>query len=124
MAVDKRPVFLNLFKIRFPVTALVSIAHRVSGIVMVLALPGWLWVLQSILGPEAGYQSMLSTLHQYAVLVWVSLMALVMHLLAGLRHLVMDMGWGESLCAARASAWLIGGLAASCAVMFGVMLWV
>jgi succinate dehydrogenase cytochrome b556 subunit len=34
-----RPVFLDLWRIKLPVTGVVSILHRISGILMVLAIP-------------------------------------------------------------------------------------
>ncbi len=40
---DKQPrrllVFLNLAQIRFPIGAIASIAHRVSGVLLFIALP-------------------------------------------------------------------------------------
>ncbi len=123
MSANKRPVFLNLFRIHFPVTALISIAHRVSGIVLVFALPGWLWVLQETLGSASDYQAMLQTLHVYRIGVWLSLVACSFHMLSGLRHLMMDCGWGESLSSARISAVMVGVFSAALAGVFGVMLW-
>lgn len=123
MSDKKRPIFLNLFRIRFPVTALVSIAHRISGIVLVFALPGWLWVLQETLGSKSDYQAMLQTLHVYRIGVWLSLVAFSFHLLSGLRHLMMDCGFGESLSSARISAIMVGVFSAVLAGFFGAILW-
>ena len=52
-----RPVFFSLHHIRFPVTAVVSITHRVSGILVALAVPGLVYLFQlSVQGPQ-GFQS-------------------------------------------------------------------
>jgi hypothetical protein len=53
--IDKpRPVYLNLFAIRQPIPAIVSILHRVSGALLFLVgIPLGLWALQtSLLSPE------------------------------------------------------------------------
>lgn len=101
-----RPVFLDLRAIRMPPGAVASILHRISGLLLFLAIPGLLWVLErSLAGPE-GY----ATVHE-AFGSWPVRLALVLllwglthHLLAGLRFLLMDLGAGHALAAARASA--------------------
>ena len=103
-----RPVFLNLLQIRFPVGAVASIGHRVSGVLLVLLLPLAVWSLDQSLKAdgfplEAGGFVRLPA----ALLAW----ACAHHLFAGVRHLLTDVGVGSSLGAARASAYaaLIGG---------------
>ena len=49
------PVFLNLFRIRFPVGAVTSIAHRVSGVCLFLSLPFWIYLLDLSLQGAAGF---------------------------------------------------------------------
>jgi succinate dehydrogenase / fumarate reductase cytochrome b subunit len=41
-----RPRFLNLWQIRLPITGVVSILHRLSGIFLVLLFPFLLYLLQ------------------------------------------------------------------------------
>ena len=49
---QQRPVFLNLLRIRQPVTAVLSILHRITGVLMVLLLPGLIYLLDlSLRGP-------------------------------------------------------------------------
>ena len=51
---DKRPVNLDLSTIKFPVTAIASITHRVTGVAIFLALPILLWMLdRSLASPES-----------------------------------------------------------------------
>jgi succinate dehydrogenase / fumarate reductase cytochrome b subunit len=97
-----RPVFLNLAHIRFPVGAVASIGHRISGVLLVLALPLAVWALDRSLKAdrfpvEAGAFLRLPA----ALLAW----AAAHHLFAGIRHLLTDVGIGASLPAARASAY-------------------
>ena len=107
-----RPVFLNLARIRFPVGAVASIGHRISGVLLVLALPFAVLALErSLSSPEAFAAVAASPLARLAffVLAW----AAAHHLFAGIRHLLTDVGIGASLPAARRSAYaaLLGGAA-------------
>ena len=97
-----RPVFLNLARIRYPVGAVASIGHRISGVLLVLALPFAVWALQRSLEDDS-FQIETNGLIRLpaALLAW----AAAHHLFAGVRHLLTDVGIGASLPAARASAY-------------------
>ena len=103
------PVFLKLAQIRFPIGAIASIAHRVSGVLLFIALPVVAVLLDTSLRDEAGFASVRDLISSplavvaAGVLVW----ALVHHVLAGIRHLLMDVGIGGELERARASARLV-----------------
>jgi succinate dehydrogenase / fumarate reductase cytochrome b subunit len=104
-----RPVFLNLFQIRLPVGGVLSILHRVTGILLVLALPCLPLLLQQSLGSSQDYDRtgawLGSTPGRVAVLVL--LIVFFQHLLSGLRHLLLDVHIGLSRTRARASAWAV-----------------
>jgi succinate dehydrogenase / fumarate reductase cytochrome b subunit len=112
----QRPVFLDFTRIRFPVGAVASIGHRISGVLLVLALPLAVLGLQRSLGQEAGALALSGWARlPAALLAW----AAAHHLLAGIRHLLTDVGIGASLPAARKSAYaaLIGGAAVALLVL-------
>jgi succinate dehydrogenase / fumarate reductase cytochrome b subunit len=98
-----RPVYLNLLRIDLPLPGWVSILHRVSGALLFAALPLGVWVLSVSLADEAGFQRIAGWLaHPLARLVLLGLIwAFVHHLLAGLRHLALDVHWGVDLRHAR-----------------------
>jgi len=107
------PVFLNLLRIRFPVGAVTSIAHRLSGLLLFLSFPVLVyWLDLSLRGPDGfaaarewldcGWLRLVS-----AVLVW----SLLHHLFAGLRFLLIDIGIGVEREPARRSAWTVNALA-------------
>lgn len=103
------PVFLNLAQIRFPIGAIASIAHRVSGVLLFITLPVIALLFDASLRSEEVFASLRKLLSSplsvvaATVLVW----ALVHHVLAGVRHLLMDVGVGSELARARASARLV-----------------
>ena len=118
----KRPFYLNLLQIWLPVGGYVSILHRASGVLLSLAIPGLLWAWSVSLSSAEGFALVQGALRGGlglligCVLLW----AFLHHLLAGLRHLGFDLGWGESRLVARRSAWLT--LILSIAILVGLTL--
>ncbi|MDH3871497.1 MAG: succinate dehydrogenase, cytochrome b556 subunit [Gammaproteobacteria bacterium] len=103
------PVFLNLFRIRFPVAAVTSIAHRISGVLLFLFFPFLVWLLDlSLQGPD-GYARALALLQPLWVRLGLALIgwSLLHHLLSGIRFLLIDIDVGVSLGAARRTAWAV-----------------
>lgn len=124
-AFDNRPVYLNLLKIRQPVMAVLSIFHRVSGVVMVLLLPGLIYLLDLSLRDQAGFNEVTNLLSSVpAKLIAIGLSwVLTHHLLAGLRFLILDFDIGVERAVARRTAWLVHVLAVSITlVCAGVLL--
>jgi succinate dehydrogenase / fumarate reductase cytochrome b subunit len=113
---NTRPVFLDLRRIRQPVMALVSVGHRISGIVLFLALAPGLYLLQQALESPQGFAVAADRLATPAARLALVLLAwsLAHHVLAGLRALLLDLHIGVFLARARASAAAVlalGGLA-------------
>jgi len=105
----KRPKYLNLFKIRQPVMAVVSIFHRVSGVFLFLAIPALIyWLALSVRSAED-----YAVASAFLASPWTKLIGLVLawalahHFFTGIRYLLMDISIGEHLPAARNSAWLV-----------------
>ncbi len=101
-----RPVYLNLFAIHLPITGLISVLHRVTGVLWVLLLPLSLALFQRSLENEAGYtqvRTLLSGMPARLALL-VALWLFAQHLFSGLRHLFLDLDIGVSLKSARSSA--------------------
>ncbi|NOX75947.1 MAG: succinate dehydrogenase, cytochrome b556 subunit [Gammaproteobacteria bacterium] len=104
-----RPVFLNLLRIRQSAMALLSIFHRISGILMVLALPALVYLLGLSLRDAQGFAQAVNLL-QHPVARFVLLLlgwALAHHMLAGIRFMLLDVDVGITRAAARNSAWLV-----------------
>jgi succinate dehydrogenase / fumarate reductase cytochrome b subunit len=105
----RRPRFLDVTRIRFPVGAVCSFGHRVSGVALAIAAPLLAALFaRSLQGAEgyaeaANWLAPLPVRAALGVVVW----ALAHHMLAGLRHLLMDIGVGSALGTARTSAWLV-----------------
>ncbi|KTD26094.1 succinate dehydrogenase, cytochrome b556 subunit [Legionella israelensis] len=122
---EKRPVNLALLTLKYPPMAIASILHRISGIVLFLLMPAVLYFLAKSLSSEEAFhetQSLLAQLH-WKLLLWAFCAALIYHLLAGIRHMVMDLGFGESLEAGRNSALAVIILTIILTILLGLWIW-
>ncbi len=115
-----RPVFLSLAQLRYPITAIASIAHRVSGVLMVLALPVLIYLLARSLESEQSYREVAALVAGIPVKLLATLLvwALAHHMLAGLRYLLIDLDIGVDRGPARAGAWLVSFAAPVVALLF------
>lgn len=85
----------------------VSIFHRISGHALALAgLLGLAWWLIAAASSDAAYEVFVRVASSpVGWLVWIGLSWMAaQHLLSGLRHLLLDAGWGYDLGTARATA--------------------
>lgn len=121
---DYRPKNLNLFSIRFPIPAIVSILHRISGFFLFLLIPFVLYALSYSLTMKGFKQiSQLFDLWWVKFGAWLVLASLGYHLIAGLRHLLSDLHFGDTLRAGRFSAYMVFLFAIVLAVLLGVWIW-
>lgn len=123
---DNRPVNLDLGTIALPITALVSILHRISGIALVAGVALLLWMLDQSLASEESFARLAALLEGSLVLrvvLWLVLAALIYHTLAGVKHLIMDLGIGESLEGGRRGAKIVIAAFVVLTLIAGVWLW-
>jgi len=122
---NQRPVYLNLFTMKFPPAAIASILHRLSGVVLFLFIPLMLWGLAQSLASANTFQGLQDffTAPLMKVTLWLVLVSLVYHLLAGIRHLLMDVHLADSRLAGKITALLTFGVVAVIAILIGMWLW-
>ena len=108
MNTDHRPVYIDLRKINLPVSALISITHRISGMyVFFVTLPIALFLIYFSTKNVNTFNTLVNFLNGNLVLKIViifSFCVLWYHILSGVRHLIMDAHIGESLTASHYSA--------------------
>ncbi len=119
MSRSPRPVFLNPLQIQMPVGAWTSIGHRLTGILLAIAVPVSVYLLDLSLRSEQGFLHVDALFDHIAVKagVVILLWALSHHLLAGIRHLLSDFNVGSPLRAARRSAWAVNAGALAIALL-------
>lgn len=121
----KRPINLDLSSLKFPPMAIASILHRISGVLIFLLFPVVLFILSHSLQSEDSFAQtkMILTNPYYKLVLWAFGASMIYHVIAGIRHLIMDMGFGESLDAGRMSAVLIIVLAVILTIFLGIWIW-
>jgi succinate dehydrogenase / fumarate reductase cytochrome b subunit len=123
---EKRPVNLGLMGIKFPVTAITSILHRITGVFLFLALPFLIWMLELSISGEANFYQLITTLQQpfMRFITWFLVIIAGYHVFAGIRHILMDVGiLPVSFRCGSLSSWVVIVLAVVFAVFVGIQVW-
>lgn len=122
---NHRPRHLNLFKIKLPLPGVVSFLHRISGALLFMAIPLFLFVFQGTLDSAEGFEKVQQGLGSpLAKLVLILLTwGFLHHFFAGLRFLAMDMHIGLELDKTRRNSLLVMASSLSLTVLIGVWLW-
>lgn len=121
----KRPVNLDFSTIKLPVTALVSITHRVTGILLFGGVAVLLWMLQASLESPENFAAVASLGSHwiFRAVVFAVLVLLAYHTVMGIRHLIMDLGVGESLEGGRRGAKIAIFVSLVLIALAGVWIW-
>lgn len=122
---DKRPVNLDIATISLPLPAYASLLHRVSGVITVAGIAVLLCLLDSSLASEADFKTVQGYLDSIFVklVVWAVLAGLIYHTVAGVKHLIMDLGIGETLEGGIKGAQIVFGVSAVLIFVAGWWVW-
>jgi succinate dehydrogenase / fumarate reductase, cytochrome b subunit len=118
MSTNKRPLSPHLQVYRPQITSVLSISHRISGVVNAFAALGIAGLLlAAAAGPEAYAQAraIAASLPGQIVLFGFTL-SICYHLFNGLRHLAWDAGWGFEIPKVYATGWTVVVLAIASAI--------
>lgn len=117
MQKNKKPINLNITTIDFPVTAIVSILHRISGVFLFLTIGPMLWLLRlSLYSCDMFYKInnfLLINNNLFKFFLWNVITIFSYHVIAGIRQILMDFGILEQ-------TWLIGKFSAK--ITFGLVI--
>ena len=121
----KRPKHLALHQIKLPLPGIVSILHRVSGLLLFIALPFLLLMLQYSLSSIETYTQLMDVLGNplLKVLLIGLLWAFMHHFCAGLRYLAIDFHLVRDLAHARNSSRVVMAVSLALTILAGVKLW-
>ncbi|MDQ4423507.1 MAG: succinate dehydrogenase, cytochrome b556 subunit [Thalassolituus sp.] len=122
---SNRPKNLDLTTIELPLPAKASILHRISGFALFFAVAFMLCALGASLESEQSFNELKDVMNGGLAkfITWGILSALGYHFVAGVKHLLMDMGIGETKESGRTGAiiTLIAGVVVI--VLAGVWVW-
>ncbi|HBM83265.1 MAG: succinate dehydrogenase, cytochrome b556 subunit [Halieaceae bacterium] len=122
---DKRPVNLDIGSMRLPITAWASITHRASGVFLFFAMVFLVWALDMSLRSPEDFAVLQDTLTGplAKLILWAIVAGLIYHALAGIKHIIMDFGIGESFEGGALGARLVIGLSVVLTLLAGVLIW-
>jgi succinate dehydrogenase / fumarate reductase cytochrome b subunit len=122
---NKRPVNLDLGTISMPITAYTSITHRISGVALFVGVGILMWLLDVSLASEDGFNSVKTIFDSFIckLIVWGVLIALIYHCAAGVKHLIMDAGVGETMEGGTRGARIVWIVTVILAVLVGAAIW-
>jgi succinate dehydrogenase / fumarate reductase, cytochrome b subunit len=121
----KRPVNLDIGTIQLPLPALASFLHRVSGIALFVGVAILMWLLDVSLTDEDHFNAVKTLFDSFfcKLIVWGVLAALIYHSVAGVKHLIMDLGVGETLEGGMRGARIVFIATIVLVVLVGACLW-
>ena len=120
------PINLELSTIKFPITAIASILHRLSGLLLFILLPCILLTLNYSLLCPASFAKVQSVFHNpiVKIVLWLLLSSLFYHLVAGIRHLLMDADVGVTKTTGKITAAFVVSVSVIMFILIGIWLWV
>lgn len=121
----ERPVNLDLTKFRFPPMAILSVSHRISGVLLFLFTPLAIYMMHEAATSQQTFNTLIHVMQNFwmRLAVWIGISVTLFHLMSGIRHMVMDLGFWESLHAGRISAYTVFALGFIVTVLVGVWVW-
>jgi len=120
-----RPINLALLTFKYPLAAIASIAHRITGVLLFVGIAFLLYLLDESLASEQGLEHARTLLElPLPKLVLLGVVAiLIYHLVAGIKHLLLDFHVGDSLEGGRFAAQATIAVSVALIVLAGVWLW-
>jgi succinate dehydrogenase / fumarate reductase cytochrome b subunit len=117
-----RPLSPHLQIYRWQITTVMSILHRISGVMLAVGAIGLTWWLLALSEGGVHYTRTAATVASPfgKLLLFGFSLALVYHLLNGMRHLLWDIGWGFKIPEFYRSGWMVAALT----VVFTVAIWI
>lgn len=121
----ERPLAPRLSVYRWQIPMVASLAHRASGIVLALFVPIYLFLLTGLTSSPEDFTSTLDWMHSLpgSLILWLTGMALIYHLVNGIRFILLDAGWFEGRDAMRITARVSIGAGVLGGLLLGGFLW-
>ena len=116
---------MSIKSYNFPVTAISSILHRISGVILIIAIPLAVVGMNYSLAGPSGYENTVAVLTKswVSIFFWLFLSAITYHVYAGIRHMIMDIGFDESMKVAKLTSLIVIVLGVISAILWGCYLW-
>jgi len=114
-----------MLSIRQPITAWASITHRATGVFLFAGMAVLLWALDESLASPESFAALQESLNNplLKLVIWAVLAGFIYQTLAGVRHLIMDMGIGQTMAGGICGARIVILLSVVLILLAGIWLW-
>jgi succinate dehydrogenase / fumarate reductase cytochrome b subunit len=123
----KQYKFLNLLFLgpRMPITAKISILHRISGVLLLVCLPCLLFMVHQLKNDTSYYSYLVGSDmgYFYKLVLTIFMWAILHHLFAGIRHLLLDLHIGIRKSCANSSAWIVLIITLAVTAVMAYLIW-
>ncbi|HFL8819460.1 MAG TPA: succinate dehydrogenase, cytochrome b556 subunit [Candidatus Azoamicus sp. OHIO2] len=91
-------IFLNIFVLNWPITAIGSIIHRLTGVFLFLSMPGFLYFFYLTIESSSSFivVSSLSSNSYIKLVLYIFLFSFIYHAISGIKHIIMDIGYFDT----------------------------
>ncbi|MSP27925.1 MAG: succinate dehydrogenase, cytochrome b556 subunit [Methylococcales bacterium] len=91
---NNRPISPHLQAYKLPLTGIISITHRMTGVLLSVGLVAFVYIVSAIAGGATDYADMQALINVWIIklIYWGFVYALFFHLCHGVRHLIWDAG--------------------------------
>jgi len=122
---SQRPVNLDITTIKFTPQMIASITHRIAGVAIFFGMAFLIWGLGLSLESQESFDQLKECMDGVIVklIVWAILAGFIYHFVAGVRHLLMDAGYFETLEGSKALSIAVLILSAVLIAVAGVWVW-
>jgi|TARA_B100000965_G_scaffold372486_1_gene362191 succinate dehydrogenase / fumarate reductase, cytochrome b subunit len=122
---SQRPVNLDITTIKFTPQMIASITHRIAGVAIFVGMAFLIWGLGLSLQSQESFDALKECMDSVVakLIVWAILAGFIYHFIAGVRHLLMDAGYFETLEGSRILSIAVMIVSAVLIVAAGVWVW-
>ena len=122
---SQRPVNLDITTIKFTPQMIASITHRIAGVAIFAGMAFLIWGLGLSLQSQESFDALKECMDSVVakLIVWAILAGFIYHFIAGVRHLLMDAGYFETLEGSRILSIAVMIVSAVLIVAAGVWVW-
>ena len=110
---------------RLPITAWTSIAHRASGVFLFAGIAVLIWALDASLASPESFAELQACLASplAKLVIWAVVAGLIYHSVAGVKHLIMDLGVGETMEGGTRGAQIVLAVSIALILLAGIWIW-
>ena len=123
---DKRPKNMDMTTMKLPIMGVASILHRVSAVIIWISLVYFLPILYISLESAQGFsriESMLTESFTAQFFTWGFMTAAGYYVFGGLKHMIQEFGYFESLQDGKLISQIAIGLGVVLSIVFGIWIW-